>query len=111
MARLYGRRWTKARAQHLTDNPLCRFCLLQGKTVEAKVVDHVTPHRGDPVLFWDPENWQSLCTPCHDSVKQAMEKGSDVGFFDVDGVFHPLGGGGQISEAQEAGTRDPAQKS
>ena len=27
---------------------------------------HIRPHRGDPVLFWDEKNWQSLCKPCHD---------------------------------------------
>lgn len=36
----------------------------------ARVVDHITPHRGDVALFWDESNWQALCdftTPfnCH----------------------------------------------
>jgi 5-methylcytosine-specific restriction protein A len=29
------------------------------------VVDHIIPHRGNRELFWDTENWQALCTPCH----------------------------------------------
>jgi 5-methylcytosine-specific restriction protein A len=31
------------------------------------VVDHVVPHRGDAILFWDRANWQSMCKPCHDT--------------------------------------------
>ncbi|WP_456297628.1 HNH endonuclease signature motif containing protein [Kineothrix alysoides] len=34
--------------------------------VKATVVDHVIPHRGDPILFWDKRNWQPLCKTCHD---------------------------------------------
>lgn len=37
------------------------------------VVDHIRPHRGDPVLFWDENNWQALCKFCHDSRKQRVE--------------------------------------
>ena len=38
----------------------------KGRAVTATVVDHITPHRGNPILFWDEGNWQSLCKPCHD---------------------------------------------
>ena len=47
-------------------HPLCVQCLKEGHAVTATVVDHIRPHRGDPVLFWDEKNWQSLCKPCHD---------------------------------------------
>jgi len=30
------------------------------------VVDHIQPHRGDQLLFWDRTNWQTLCKRCHD---------------------------------------------
>ena len=30
------------------------------------VIDHIIPHRGDPILFWDRSNWQPLCKDCHD---------------------------------------------
>jgi 5-methylcytosine-specific restriction protein A len=36
------------------------------------VVDHVVPHRGDAVLFWNKRNWAALCKPCHDA-KTARE--------------------------------------
>ncbi len=62
----YGWRWQKARAAWLRVHPLCASCEKEGRTTAARVVDHVVPHRGDRKLFWDKENWQSLCTPCHD---------------------------------------------
>lgn len=37
-------------------------------------VDHIIPHKGDPELFWDQDNWQSLCKPHHDR-KTATEDG------------------------------------
>lgn len=75
----YDYKWQKAREQYLRDNPLCVYCARQGCTAAASVVDHVVPHRGDMTLFWDQGNWQSLCKPCHDSVKQAEEASARVG--------------------------------
>jgi 5-methylcytosine-specific restriction enzyme A len=70
---LYGRRWRKHRIAHLRAHPLCVMCL--PRPVAATVVDHIKRHagHGDP-LFWDPGNWQSLCKPCHDSVKQQQDR-------------------------------------
>jgi 5-methylcytosine-specific restriction protein A len=62
----YDSRWRKARNIFLKAHPLCTECLKQGKVTQATVVDHVVPHRGDKVLFWDECNWQSLCKSCHD---------------------------------------------
>ena len=62
----YNRQWQKARARYLKAHPLCVQCLKEGHAVTATVVDHIRPHRGDPVLFWDEKNWQSLCKPRHD---------------------------------------------
>lgn len=69
----YDYKWQKAREQYLRDNPLCVYCARQGRTAAANIVDHIIAHRGDKDLFWDQANWQSLCKPCHDSVKQAEE--------------------------------------
>lgn len=38
------------------------------------VVDHIRPHRGDPDLFWDPDNLQAVTKAWHDSIKQARER-------------------------------------
>ena len=67
----YDYKWQKAREQYLRDNPLCVYCDRHGLTVAANVADHRIPHRGDQELFWNQDNWQSLCKTCHDSVKQA----------------------------------------
>ena len=38
------------------------------------VVDHIRPHRGDPDLFWDEGNLQSVSREYHDRVKQSIER-------------------------------------
>lgn len=62
----YNYRWQKVRASFLKENPLCAEHLLDGDTVAAVLVDHIVPHKGNQVLFWDRDNWQSLCKECHD---------------------------------------------
>lgn len=52
-----------------------------------RVVDHIEPHRGDPVSMWDYNNTQLLCkSPCHDSHKQTQEKGGVLSGCDEDGM-------------------------
>ncbi|WP_270387029.1 AAA family ATPase [Acinetobacter guillouiae] len=72
----YGYRWQKYRLSFLQTNPLCVYCLEQNRVTEAKVVDHIVPHRGDQDLFWNADNHQSLCMSCHSSIKQQEEQGS-----------------------------------
>ncbi|QDC05039.1 HNH endonuclease [Pseudomonas sp. SWI7] len=69
----YNYKWQKARERYLLEKPLCVYCDRLGRVTAASVVDHVIAHRGDMTLFWDQSNWQPLCKPCHDSVKQAEE--------------------------------------
>lgn len=71
----YGYKWQKAREGWLNAHPLCAYCEKQGRITSGVVVDHIEPHRGDMKLFWDRTNWQTLCPPCHDSVKKAEEVG------------------------------------
>lgn len=61
----YTSAWEKARAAFLAKHPTCAECQRQGIVTVATVVDHIIPHRGDKKLFWDSENWQSLCATCH----------------------------------------------
>lgn len=70
----YGRRWRAARAAFLREHPLCRACEEKGLIVASTEVDHVVPHKGDRVLFWDRSNWQALCKTCH-AAKTAREDG------------------------------------
>lgn len=73
-ARGYGYDWQQARAEHLAANPLCVICQRKGRVRQATHVDHIKPHNGDPVIFWDRTNWQSLCAHCHNAIKQRMER-------------------------------------
>jgi 5-methylcytosine-specific restriction enzyme A len=75
----YNHRWAKARLTFIYRNPLCIGCLAMGRTVAARVVDHVDPHHGDPVKFWDTSMWQASCDWHHDSVKQRLEHMFDTG--------------------------------
>jgi 5-methylcytosine-specific restriction enzyme A len=65
--------WKKLRASHLRRNPLCAMCLESGVPNPGRVADHITPHRGDLTLFFNPANLQTLCTTHHNADKQRME--------------------------------------
>lgn len=69
-------KWQKARAAFLRVNCTCVMCEAEGKIGLAQVVDHIVPHRGNEVLFWDQSNWQPLCKVHHDRDKQRMEGGN-----------------------------------
>lgn len=69
----YTSRWRKLRADQIHREPLCAMCL--PRVVEAKVCDHVEPHKGDEAKFWAGP-FQSLCFTCHNSSKQRMERGN-----------------------------------
>lgn len=71
-------RWAKARRHHLQREPLCVACKQHGVIRTATIVDHIEPHRGNADLFWDSENWQSLCEQCHNR-KSATEKAGPQG--------------------------------
>lgn len=55
-------RWREARRLFLAAHPIC---CTPGCGAIANVVDHVQEHDGDEVLFWDRNNWQSMCRHCH----------------------------------------------
>lgn len=74
---LYGQRWRDARAQYLSEHPLCEcpHCQAGKKKVRpSSVVDHIIPHNGSVELFWDRSNWQALSQWCHDSYKRRLER-------------------------------------
>ncbi|WP_180573084.1 HNH endonuclease signature motif containing protein [Agrobacterium vitis] len=67
----YDHQWRKARIEYLASHP---YCAMSGCGKPASVVDHIIPHRGDKNLFWSRTNWQPLCAPCHNSIKQRQER-------------------------------------
>ena len=68
--------WRRLRQSQLIKQPLCQICLSLGIVKQANIVDHVKPHRGNEVLFYDGDNLQSLCKEHHDSFAQQMEHGT-----------------------------------
>lgn len=83
---VYGRKWRAARASYLKLNPLCVEHKKQGLIVAATVVDHIIPHRMNMELFWNKNNWQSLCAQCHSRHKQRLEKSGKVIGCSIDGL-------------------------
>lgn len=66
-------RWQAIRLQQLSSEPLCRFCMRDGRIEAAAIVDHIEAHRGCEVKFFAGP-FQSLCKRCHDSEKQRSER-------------------------------------
>lgn len=75
---------------------------------EAKVCDHIEPHKGDPDKFWSGP-FQSLCKAHHDSDKQRLEKsgrrtvqigidGYPIEGTHQDGAGHGPRGGGLLTK-------------
>lgn len=57
----------------------CQMCGVIEADSSQLVADHKIPHRGDAALFWDDDNLQCLCKPCHDADKQRAEVGQRGG--------------------------------
>ena len=73
----YTWRWRNYARQYLKQHPLCECPDCKAgelRTIPAEVVDHITPHRGDERLFWNPDNHQAMSKRCHDR-KTAREDG------------------------------------
>ena len=58
-----------------------------GISVPATVADHVEPHKGDELKFYQGK-LQSLCKRCHDSAKQSQERHGYHSMTDANG--YPL---------------------
>lgn len=69
----YSRAWDKAAAGFKNRHPLCLGCEAVGRLVATDCVDHVVPHKGDKVRFWERRNWQPSCRWHHDVIKQKLE--------------------------------------
>lgn len=70
-------RWQRLRWSVLVrDLFTCAMCGRVEADTSKLVADHRMPHRGNEALFWAEGNLQCLCKPCHDSLKQRIERGS-----------------------------------
>tara|TARA_R100000541_G_scaffold12033_3_gene20350 strand:+ start:7996 stop:8289 length:294 start_codon:yes stop_codon:yes gene_type:complete len=65
--------WKRTRSAVLArDNHLCQVCISRGILSPAKIVDHITPQHLQRFNFFDLNNLQAICKPCHD-IKTAEE--------------------------------------
>lgn len=67
--RMYDREWELYSRLFLQINPTCYAC---GN--KSQVVDHLTPHKGDEVLFKKTDNHIQLCVKCHNTVTSLFDK-------------------------------------
>jgi 5-methylcytosine-specific restriction protein A len=81
-------RWKGLRAHQLRHFPLCKHCLKRQRITAATIANHVKPHKGDPVLFFDPLNLESTCKPCHDGPIQSFERTGIERGCDANGFPH-----------------------
>lgn len=73
-ARGYDGAWDRASVAYRVKHPICEACAAAGITAATQVVDHVVPHKGDRLIFWDRKRWQPACRWHHDVVKQILER-------------------------------------
>lgn len=66
----YDSRWQRESKMFLLAHPYCQHCQERASTV----VHHIIAHKGDRLKFWNRNNWQAVCKPCHDGPLQSREK-------------------------------------
>jgi len=59
------KRWSVLRAHVLRQCLWCPLCAVDHIRTRTTDCDHIVPHRGDPLLFWDEANLQGLCQRHH----------------------------------------------
>jgi len=78
--KLYNtRRWRALREEvYKRDDWTCQktgqICVGKHPAPNSPVADHIKPHHGDPDLFWDMSNIQTVSKAYHDSQKQREER-------------------------------------
>ena len=65
----YGYHWSKIRARHLAEHPLCVMCRKNGQVTPANEVHHIVPLADGGTHA--PDNLMSLCKSCHSRITVA----------------------------------------
>jgi 5-methylcytosine-specific restriction protein A len=58
-------RWRRLAARAIRETPYCEECGASGKDGAVLEAHHREPPRGDEGKFFDENNIQTLCRPCH----------------------------------------------
>jgi 5-methylcytosine-specific restriction protein A len=56
-------RWARLREEVFVEQAYA--CAQCGRVQLRLELDHIRKHEGQPGVFWNRENLQGLCTPCH----------------------------------------------
>lgn len=80
-------RWEKLRqAVFLRDHYICQrsgeLCVGKAPAANSPVANHKTPHRGNPALFWDINNLETVSKRVHDKDIQREEQAIPHGRWD-----------------------------
>ncbi len=67
----YGRDWSEASRRYRAAHPICENC---GQR-KSRLTDHIVPIKHGGARM-DPQNWQALCSHCHESKKARERRGS-----------------------------------
>jgi 5-methylcytosine-specific restriction protein A len=84
----YGtKRWADLkRSVFVRDNYTCQrtgeLCSGRYPAPNSPVANHKVPHRGDPTLFWDERNIETVTKAVHDKLIQAEEQAIPTGRWD-----------------------------
>lgn len=70
---LYDWAWQKYTKAFLS-KPVNALCTC-GCGELSKVVDHITPHKGNYDLFWNTDNHQGMAKTCHDAKTARVDGG------------------------------------
>lgn len=73
------KRWQDLKmAVHVRDCFICQrtgvLCIGKHPAPDSPAANHKIPHRGDPRLFWDPDNIETVSKEVHDSLIQKEEQ-------------------------------------
>jgi 5-methylcytosine-specific restriction enzyme A len=74
-----GSRWRKRSKRFLHDNPLCAWCLKDGRVTASEVSHHAERWNNDRTKLMMGD-LVALCRQCHDSRAQYAEKADERGF-------------------------------
>jgi hypothetical protein len=80
-------RWKKLRQQvFVRDGFVCQrsgeLCSGAANTPNAPIANHKVPHRGNPALFWDIDNIETVTKRVHDTIIQSEEQAVPRGNWD-----------------------------
>ena len=68
--------WRNLRPLILDRDPYCKRCETNGIVTPSTTVNHIKRSREHPELFFDEDNLEGVCAPCHNSEIQREERAS-----------------------------------